>query len=85
MYKSLVFGDECLAQGLHLKSHQKCSAGIGTARSCTYNFLFSIFVFYQLCSENCIEVYLQELLEDASVHILHWQCDHKSKTCAKMH
>ncbi len=28
MYKSLVFGDEFLAQGLHLKSHQKCSAGI---------------------------------------------------------
>ncbi len=27
MYKSLVFGDEFLAQGLHLKSHQKCSAG----------------------------------------------------------
>ncbi len=24
----LVFGDECLAQGLHLKSHQRCSAGI---------------------------------------------------------
>ncbi len=23
MYKSLVFGDEFLAQGLHLKSHQK--------------------------------------------------------------
>ncbi len=30
MYKSLVFGDEFLAQGLHLKSHQRCSAGIGT-------------------------------------------------------
>ncbi len=28
MYKSLVFGDEFLAQGLHLESHQKCSAGI---------------------------------------------------------
>ncbi len=27
---SLVFGDESLAQGLHLKSHQKCSAGIRT-------------------------------------------------------
>ncbi len=26
--KSLVFGDEFLAQGLHLKSHQRCSAGI---------------------------------------------------------
>ncbi len=25
---SLVFGDEFLAQGLHLKSHQRCSAGI---------------------------------------------------------
>ncbi len=30
IYKSLVFGDEFLAQGLHLKSHQKCSAGIRT-------------------------------------------------------
>ncbi len=30
MYKSLVFGDEFLAKGLHLKSHQRCSAEIGT-------------------------------------------------------
>ncbi len=30
MYMSLVFGDEFLAQGLHLKSHQRCSAGIRT-------------------------------------------------------
>ncbi len=30
MYKSLVFGDAFLAQGLHLKSHQRCSAGIRT-------------------------------------------------------
>ncbi len=30
MYKSLVFGDEFLAQGLHLKSHQRCSAGISS-------------------------------------------------------
>ncbi len=28
MYKSLVFGDEFVAQGLYLKSHQRCSAGI---------------------------------------------------------
>ncbi len=28
MYKPLVFGDAFLAQGLHLKSHQRCSAGI---------------------------------------------------------
>ncbi len=33
MYKSLVFGDEFLAQGLHLKSHQRCSAGIRTCLS----------------------------------------------------
>ncbi len=33
MYKSLVFGDEYLAQALHLKSHQKCSAGIRTCLS----------------------------------------------------
>ncbi len=26
----VVFGDEFLAQGLHLKSHQRCSAGIRT-------------------------------------------------------
>ncbi len=30
MYKSLVFGDEFLAQGLHLKSHQRCSDEIRT-------------------------------------------------------
>ncbi len=30
MYKLLVFGDEFLAQGLHLKSQQRCSAGIRT-------------------------------------------------------
>ncbi len=24
MYKSLVFGDEFLSQGLHLQSHQRC-------------------------------------------------------------
>ncbi len=30
MYKSLVFSDELLAQGLHLKSHQRCSAKIRT-------------------------------------------------------
>ncbi len=28
-----MFGDEFLAQGLHLKSHQKCSAGIRTCLS----------------------------------------------------
>ncbi len=33
MYKALVFGDEFLAQGLHLKSHQRCSAGIRTCLS----------------------------------------------------
>ncbi len=30
MYKSLMFGDEFLAHGLYLKSHQRCSAGIRT-------------------------------------------------------
>ncbi len=33
MYKSLVFGDEFLAQGLHLKSHQRC---FNFYRSITY-------------------------------------------------
>ncbi len=33
MYKSLVFGYEYLAQALHLKSHQRCSAGIRTCLS----------------------------------------------------
>ncbi len=32
-HMSLVFGDEFLAQGLHLKSHQRCSAGIRTGLS----------------------------------------------------
>ncbi len=31
---SLMFGDEFLAQGLHLKSHQRCSAGPSTQRDC---------------------------------------------------
>ncbi len=30
---SLVFGDEFLSQGLYLKSHQRCSAGIRTCLS----------------------------------------------------
>ncbi len=30
IYKLLVFGDEFLAQCLHLNSHQRCSAGIRT-------------------------------------------------------
>ncbi len=30
---SLVFGDEFLAQGLDLKSHQRCSAGTRTCLS----------------------------------------------------
>ncbi len=30
MYKSFVFGDEFLAQDLHLKSHQRSSTGIRT-------------------------------------------------------
>jgi len=30
---SLVFGEEFLAQGLHLNSHQRCSAGIRTCLS----------------------------------------------------
>ncbi len=32
-HMSLVFGDEILAQGLLLKSHQRCSAGIRTCLS----------------------------------------------------
>ncbi len=28
-----MFGDEFLSQGLHLKSHQRCSAGIRTCLS----------------------------------------------------
>ncbi len=31
---SLMFGDEFLAQCLHLKSHQRCSAGPYTQRHC---------------------------------------------------
>ncbi len=33
MYNSLVFGDECLAKCLRVKSHQRCSAAIRTWRS----------------------------------------------------
>ncbi len=33
MYKQMEFGDGFLAQCLHLKSHQKCSAGIRTCLS----------------------------------------------------
>ncbi len=40
MYMSLVFGDEFLAQGLHLKSHQRCSAGIRTSTLTDSSFLF---------------------------------------------
>ncbi len=32
-HMSLGFGDDILAQGLHLKSHQRCSAGIRTCLS----------------------------------------------------
>ncbi len=31
---SLVFGDDIFAQCLHLKSHQRCSAGPYTQRHC---------------------------------------------------
>ncbi len=52
MYKSLVFGDECLAQGLHLKSHQRCSAGIRTwlsaDQSSSSTLTESSFLFYPL-------------------------------------
>ncbi len=52
MYKSLVFGDEFLAQGLHLKSHQRCSAGIRTWLSADQSFLpyrsADVFLFF-LC------------------------------------
>ncbi len=33
MYKSFMFGDAFLAEDLHLKSHQRCSAGIRTCLS----------------------------------------------------
>ncbi len=36
MYKSLVSVDTFLAQGLHLKSHQRCSAEIRTWLSTIY-------------------------------------------------
>ncbi len=32
-YKSMLFVDAFLAQGMHLKSHQRCSAGIRTCLS----------------------------------------------------
>ncbi len=48
--KSLVFSDQFLAQGLHLKSHQKCSAGIRTwlsaDQSSSSTLTESSFIFY---------------------------------------
>ncbi len=48
--KSLVFGDQFLAQGLHLKSHQKCSAGFRTwlsaDQSSSSTLTESSFIFY---------------------------------------
>ncbi len=52
MYKSLVFGDDFLAQGLRLKSHQKCSAMIKTwlsaDQSSSSTLIQSIIIFFDL-------------------------------------
>ncbi len=40
MYKSLVFGDDFFAQGLHLKSHQKCSDQSSSSTLTESSFLF---------------------------------------------
>ncbi len=42
MYKSLVSGDEFLVQGLHLKSHQRCSAVIRTWLSADQSSSFKV-------------------------------------------
>ncbi len=42
---SLVFVDEFLAQGLHLKSHQRCSAGIRADQSSSSTLTESSFLF----------------------------------------
>ncbi len=54
MYK-LVFGDEFLAQGLHLKSHQKCSAGLGlgflqTSQVLNHNFSLTLVLYTETLS-----------------------------------
>ncbi len=48
MNKSLVFGDECLAQALHLKSHQRCSAGISQTSQVLPHWLNQSFLFFNL-------------------------------------
>ncbi len=45
MYKQMVFGDELLAQGLYLKSHQRCSAGISADQSSSSTLTESSFLF----------------------------------------
>ncbi len=42
MYKPLGFGDDFLAEGLHLKSHQRCSAGIRTWLSADQSSYFTL-------------------------------------------
>ncbi len=44
MYKSLVFGDEFLAQGLHLKSQQRSSAGIRTWLYAKKSYVMAYFI-----------------------------------------
>ncbi len=55
MYKSLVFGDEFLAHGLHLKSHQRCSAGIRTLLSAKHlHFCVLRKKEHRTCLEQCL-------------------------------
>ncbi len=52
MYKSLVFGDEFLAQGLHLKSHQRCSAGIRTWLGLAKSFAYYVSIYISVSSSS---------------------------------
>ncbi len=51
MYKSLVFGDEFLA---HLKSHQRCSAGIRTCLSADQSSSSSTLTESSFLSDPCL-------------------------------
>ncbi len=53
MYISLVFGGEFLAQSLHLKSHQKCLAGIRSCLSVDQS-SSSIFTESSFLSDSCL-------------------------------
>ncbi len=74
MYKSLVFGDdEFVAQGLHLKSHQRCSDGIRTNLNSHLKFAFFsgsyvyVQLFYFKSNENNIFIAIKVKLRNLHI------------------